>query len=526
MQKHRAHLGKRRWQNANRRLSESAVDQLVSLGSRVAGLNDDFVCQYLNDEYLSKFLDESSCDAATRRSAAISKWLEQELVNKETNRRLAVIDEGFNVLPRVSWKSFMRFTRSLIQNVLGPLRDSIVVGDFSSGASTSRRRTEASRPNKFAPKADLTSEVWQYLPIIDREAPLFGQYSLFTDLRSVEGAILFTVPKKSDIDRCACKEPDINMFLQKGVGAHIRKRLRRFGIDLNDQSRNRELAREGSLLGTLATLDLSSASDSITIETVRQLLPSEWFLYLNDIRSQAVSIDGELHRTEMFSSMGNGFTFELESLIFWALMRATSYFEGIPGVISVYGDDIIIPSTLFPMGSWVLRLFGFSVNPKKSFHEGPFRESCGGHYYNGIDVTPFYLKRKPTHLTDLIRVVNQFRRWVFADPFRRYELPATYNMWLQLASLVPKDLWGGDDYALDTQLVAPVSPISRLVRVTGDAKVSEVGRYIAWHHSNRNRMLTLPSESFPSLITETRCRKRRVVLNGTTLRREFFVEEL
>ena len=209
------------------------------------------------------------------------------------------------------------------------------------------------------------------------------QYGIFSSLSEVKGNVLFTVPKKTDIDRCACKEPDINMFLQKGVGNHIRSRLRKHAINLNDQSRNRRLAQEGSVaLGQLATIDLSSASDSISIEVVRLLLPNEWFEYLNDIRSHFTEIDGENHRLEMFSSMGNGFTFELESLIFFVLCRAVQYFTGTPGVLSVYGDDIVLPSEIFYDAEFVLRKFGFSVNSDKSFHTGPFRESCGGHCHD------------------------------------------------------------------------------------------------------------------------------------------------
>jgi hypothetical protein len=93
------------------------------------------------------------------------------------------------------------------------------------------------------------------------------------------------------------------MYLQKGVGNHIRRRLRRVGVNLNDQSVNRSLARMGAATGEVATLDLSSASDTVTIEAVRLLLPDDWFLYLNDIRSQEVLVEGTYVRTEMFSSM-------------------------------------------------------------------------------------------------------------------------------------------------------------------------------------------------------------------------------
>jgi hypothetical protein len=315
------------------------------------------------------------------------------------------------------------------------------------------------------------------------------------------------------------------MYLQKGVGNHIRRRLRRVGVNLNDQSVNRSLARMGAATGEVATLDLSSASDTVTIEAVRLLLPDDWFLYLNDIRSQEVLVEGTYVRTEMFSSMGNGFTFELESLLFYALARTTLYFEGISGIVSVYGDDIICPTLGYDSVVWTLRVFGFSTNPDKSFSTGLFRESCGGHYHGQDDVTPFYLRKEATHLTDLIRVANQFRKWVFADPARQYCWPATYTMWRNLADNVPKVLWGGSDYECDTQLVAPVAPISRLSRLTGSKELPDVGLYLHWQNSNWKRVEDPDSPGFLAVNTSAKCRLRPA-RNGAPYTRDEFYQEL
>lgn len=510
MHKHRTYKrsGDRRWRDANVRLPESASNLIISLLDE-EGWGNDFAVDYLRSEYLSKYCDEGLTPASQRRSRAIEKWLSTENTNRLTNSRLANIDPGYNILPRVTYSAFLKFARRIVSSVLGPLNDKIVLGAFSGGASTSRRRHESLPAFKFADKADATASAMCFIDILYREAPLMRQFNVFSLLNEVEGAKLFTVPKKTDIDRCACKEPDVNMFLQKGVGRHIRSRLNRFGINLNDQSINRSLARKGSLDGSLATIDLSSASDTITIEAVRALLPTDWFEYLNDIRSPVVEVDGRNVRTEMFSSMGNGFTFELESLIFYALVRTVTYFENVPGVVSVYGDDIICPSQAYDMVTWVLSEFGFSVNTSKSFHTGPFRESCGGHYHLGVDVTPFYLKRKPTNLTDLIRVLNQIRRWAHADEIRQYALPATYNMWLRLAEFVPKELWGGYDCALDTSLVSPGGPNKQLVRLSATREIPESGAYLHWHNSNWNRSSNDIKESFGALSTNNRCRSRR-----------------
>lgn len=515
--------GGREWLNANAPLDPSASKSIVDLLTGV-DMGESFPVEYLREQYLSKYCDEGLTPAATRASAAIAKWVSTEEINRATNVRLKDRDPGYNIMPRVAYSSFLRWARKLISDVLGPLRDSIVLGSFSGGASTSRRRTESLPAFKFAEQADATAAAMQYIDVLWRQAPLLQQELTFSRLNEVEGAVLFTVPKKTDIDRCACKEPDVNMYLQKGVGRHIRRRLLRFGIDLNDQSKNRGLAHAGSLDGSLATLDLSSASDTITIEAVRALLPREWFEYLNDIRSPYVVVSGEYHRTEMFSSMGNGFTFELESLIFYALVRAVTYFESVPGVVSIYGDDIICPSGAAEMVRWVLAEFGFTVNTSKSFSEGPFRESCGGHYYNGEDVTPFYLKKTPTHLTDVIRVANQLRRWATSGDFRRYELPATYDMWLKLAKLVPENLWGGYDLEVDTILASPGSPNKQLLRLSSPRKVPVVGSYLHWHNTNWNRTREPDKPGIEPQTTENRCRLRKV-RNGTPRCTSLFYQE-
>jgi hypothetical protein len=488
-------------------------------------LDGSFSTSYLAFEFTSKFCDVDRGSAEKRRSAAIEKWLKIEEQNVEFSSHFIEIDPGYNVLPRVSFSSFIKFARRLVAEVLGELTDTIVLGNFSGGSSTSRTRASSEKSGKFVGLADITESAMPFIDVIHREAPLLKQFRSFYSLREVEGAKLFTVPKNADIDRCACKEPDINMFLQKGVGRHIRRRLLRFGQNLNDQSINRSLARLGSLDGTLATIDLSSASDTINGVVVKSLLPQEWFEYLNDIRSPIVEVDGKTIRTAMFSSMGNGFTFELESLIFWALMKSTSYFMGTPGAISVYGDDIIVPSEGYNDYIWVLKTFGFHPNPKKSFATGPFRESCGGHYHLGEDVTPFYLRKPPKRLTDLIRICNQLRKWAFNCPLRRFENGEIFRLWTELAYFVPKKYWGGHDVEIDTQLVSPGCSAYKLVRVNRRKHPNELGKYLSWHCDNWKRSLDSPFEgSYSSVNTLTVCRMKRT--DGTYSRVDEFYEEL
>jgi hypothetical protein len=149
------------------------------------------------------------------------------------------------------------------------------------------------------------------------------------------------------------------------------------------------------------------ASDTLAIELVRDLLPPDWFDILWALRSPNGNFDGTIRPWAKFSSMGNGYTFELETIIFLALAKSVCEVKGIKhSQVSVFGDDIILPTDAFAAFSDVLRYSGFCINKEKSFTRGHFRESCGGDYFQGRDVRPFYLKRQIRSVRDLIFLRN------------------------------------------------------------------------------------------------------------------------
>jgi len=216
----------------------------------------------------------------------------------------------------------------------------------------------------------------------------------------VKGDRLSFVPKTAKTDRPIGINPLLNGVIQKGIGAVIRKRLRPF-LDLDNlQPIHRSLAREASLNDGLSTIDLKSASDTLAFALVQSLLPDDWFELLYTCRSSQYNIEGNWYPYQKFSAMGNGYTFELETLIFFALSSACAEFlcEDEKSV-SVYGDDIIIPQRCASLLKDVLAYCGFQLNDEKSFICGPFRESCGGDYFRGTDVRPFFLKDKVTYRT-------------------------------------------------------------------------------------------------------------------------------
>jgi len=197
-------------------------------------------------------------------------------------------------------------------------------------------------------------------------------------------------------------------------------------------------------------------------------------------------IDGEEHVNEMFSSMGNGFTFELESLLFWAIVKTTCYLTGTRGIVSVYGDDIICPTEASNDVQWALEFFGFQVNTEKSFSTGPFRESCGGHYYDGFDITPFYVKAPLAKLTDVIDVANKLREWAEGPIGSSVLDPEVEDIWLWLKSFIPSHLWGGADLGNKNQLVSLDTPRRRLHQTSVKRKTG-LGGYLHWHNATWNR---------------------------------------
>lgn len=230
------------------------------------------------------------------------------------------------------------------------------------------------------------------------------------------------VPKNDEISRCICVEPILNSFAQLGLGRILEDRLReRFGISLSSQPfKNRALARLGSITDGLATLDLSSASDSISLSMCRYLLPRTFVRMLERYRSRSVDIKGRgTVPLNMISTMGNGYTFPLQTIIFSAVVTACMAWRGIPTgsgssmngaywpprktwsaraseLWSVFGDDIICPSACAEDVVAILALLGFNVNRDKSFVKGPFRESCGSDFFNGSDIRGVYVKTLKT----------------------------------------------------------------------------------------------------------------------------------
>lgn len=219
------------------------------------------------------------------------------------------------------------------------------------------------------------------------------------------------VPKTFKTHRSIASEPLLNGYLQKGVDKYMRQLLAGVGLDLRDQLSNQEMAREGSCEGfnPYATIDLSSASDSMSYGIVKTLLPAEWFEFLDSIRSHQYRFRGVLYTYEKFVSMGNGFCFPLQTLLFSAAAYAICKVLAAPVDFRVYGDDIIVRQSEALYVLEVLKYMGFRTNLDKTFITGPFRESCGADWYRGLDIRPVYVDYRFGKNTDLYKFHNSCR---------------------------------------------------------------------------------------------------------------------
>jgi hypothetical protein len=282
----------------------------------------------------------------------------------------------------------------------------------------------------------------------------YGDFSITDENR------LDFVPKNDSESRSICVEPALNMFVQLGLKDVMQRRLKQlWGINLEvQQFLNRDLARKGSLDGSFSTIDLSSASDSISIKMLKWALPSDFFRWLWDLRcSKSRLPDGRLVELQMISTMGNGFTFPLQTILFTAAVLAAFKVDGLapifpnavdPGSFGVNGDDIVVPARIFLKVQRLLHLLGFRVNEAKTFAEGPFRESCGGDYFHGRNLRGVYLKRL-SGPQDSYAVINQLNLFSARTGIR---LSRTVQALLKTVRFQPIPLWANEDSGIRMHL--------------------------------------------------------------------------
>lgn len=232
--------------------------------------------------------------------------------------------------------------------------------------------------------------------------PEFYPFGSAGELSRVSRTIF--VPKTFSKLRTISMEPATLQYFQQG----IMKKLYSFidghpylgwRIQLKDQTQNRNMAKEGSISDSMSTLDLSAASDSVAWSLVKAVFYRTPLLkWLYATRSKKTKLpDGKVIALKKFAPMGSALCFPIECLIFAAVIEYVTQKwcktnKKAKPDYSVYGDDLIVARGITDEVIEALESLGFIVNRSKSFTKGPFRESCGGDYYEGIDVSSVYYR--------------------------------------------------------------------------------------------------------------------------------------
>ena len=229
---------------------------------------------------------------------------------------------------------------------------------------------------------------------------------------------LLAVPKTAKGPRLIAAEPTAHQWCQQFIKRYLEERLiGLFGtkfVSFKNQGLSQELVTKASLDRSLATVDLSSASDRLTCWVVerafRRNQPLLRALHATRTRWTVDCVDKKqppnYFVTKKFASQGTAVTFPIQSIIFLIIALTASGFIArrpedffcnkgfysplgrFSDVVRVFGDDIIIPEHGYESLCRLLHLLGLKVNQDKSFVKGHFRESCGMDAYKGFNVTP------------------------------------------------------------------------------------------------------------------------------------------
>jgi hypothetical protein len=276
-----------------------------------------------------------------------------------------------------------------------------------------------------------TSRLEEIFPVGEMLLPNWSYYDLLDEIDILEPGReepveVLDVPKTLKTPRIIAREPTAMMYAQQAIKELIEDGIKgsypiNSMIGTDDQEPNKLMAREGSLNSTLATLDLSEASDRVSNELIRTMMSDHPYLdrAVQASRSRSARVPGHgVIPLAKFASMGSALTFPLEAMVFLTVTLlgieqalnstlAPRDVQQFVGQVRIYGDDIIIPVDYVDCVVRQLETFGFKVNERKSFWNGKFRESCGGDYYAGSDVSIVRVRNVlPSRRTDATGVIS------------------------------------------------------------------------------------------------------------------------
>lgn len=217
---------------------------------------------------------------------------------------------------------------------------------------------------------------------------------------------LICVPKTAKGPRLIAAEPVAHQWCQQLILSwfdnQFKNLFRGSFIDLHDQQKSGDLVLDASRDRSLATVDLSDASDRLTCWTVERIFRKNPSLLcaLHAARTRYIRDDISEHsgflKTKKFASQGTATTFPVMSFVMLCIALGACI-RGRPtrrkilelrNRVRVFGDDIIIPRHGYTRLSRAMDALQLKVNMAKSYVNGEFRESCGVDGFKGYDVTP------------------------------------------------------------------------------------------------------------------------------------------
>jgi hypothetical protein len=346
------------------------------------------------------------------------------------------------------WSRFRRISTLLWSDVFSFVAQKAFDGDLipKHGPGSTADRLTGNRKYEQAEWTERLNSVlpWEeFLPVSGRYVRELSQFIEILELEAERPVRVISVPKTLKTPRIIAIEPTCVQYMQQAILDPLVEGLeskRIIGCDrpnlafgfvgFADQDPNREMARRGSLFGDHATLDMSEASDRVLNRHVTELC------HLNRLLSEVVQATRSVKADvpgygviplSKFASMGSALCFPFEAMVFTTIIfvaielraKAPLTREDIMsfrGKVRVYGDDIIVPSDYAELVADTLELYGLKVNYGKSYWNGKFRESCGGDYYDGVDVTPVRFRRLfPATLNDGPEVISliEFRNHLY-----------------------------------------------------------------------------------------------------------------
>jgi len=319
--------------------------------------------------------------------------------------------------------------------------------------SAVKKRFSAYCKSKGWVERDINRKLWRRFCKTQNPAFQIYRFKLFCTSTFVGGNRWSTVPKNNSKDRSICLEPLCNMLVQRAIGIGIRRCLKdNLGIDLDNLA---DVHRHRISDPKVATIDLSDCSDTISLDLVKYLFPRHIFNLICDSRSDmTLGPSDDYYIVNKVSSMGNGFTFDLMSLILTALTRVHD------PAATVFGDDIVCQNQVATAVCSDLALAGFRVNVEKTRINSSYRESCGAHYTDSEGYLTIFDLKWINSPHDLVVALNKvailsYRYGGYFEDLRR-------DLW----SLVPQTLLG--------------AAVKRQTALTSRPLTHDLDTYVRW----------------------------------------------